>query len=217
MAGGRVDPDLVASRVAAVRARISGITDRAVSIVAVTKTFGIDAMEAAWRAGCDAVGENYAQELLAKAPGVPAGCPVHFIGRIQSNKVRQIAPIVALWESVDRDRVVDEIARRAPGARVLLQVDTTAEPGKGGCDPGALDGLLARAREAGLVVEGLMTVGPTGGSRDDCARAFSLLRRLADDRGLLECSMGMSEDWETAVAEGSTEVRLGSALFGART
>jgi uncharacterized pyridoxal phosphate-containing UPF0001 family protein len=101
-----------------------------VEILAVTKGFGRDALVAAAAAGLRAVGENYAQELLTKAPtATEHGLAVHFIGQLQSNKVRQLAPVVDVWETVDRPRLVDEIARRAPGARVLVQVDATGEPG----------------------------------------------------------------------------------------
>lgn len=212
-----IDPREVARRVTGVRERALVLGGVDVAIVAVTKSFGVDAVEAAHAAGCDGMGENYAQELLAKADSIPAGFPVHFIGRLQSNKVRALAPVVSVWASVDRPSLVDELVRRDPASRrVLLQVDTTGEASKGGCAPSALDALLERATGAGLVVEGLMTVGPTGGSRAECVSAFGLLRRLADERGLRECSMGMSDDWEVAVEQGSTILRLGSALFGAR-
>jgi len=212
-----IDPDAVASRMSLVRARAAVLGAPDVAVVAVTKSFGPEAIAAAHATGCDGMGENYAQELLAKVPSIPAELPVHFIGRLQSNKVKSLSGIVSVWESVDRPGLVDEIAKRAGrGARVLLQVDTTGEASKGGCAPDQLDGLLERAARAGLSVEGLMTVGPTGGTRSECAAAFGLLRRLADLRGLRECSMGMSDDWEIALAEGATIVRLGSALFGER-
>jgi len=212
-----IDPDAVASRMASVRARAAELGVPEVAVVAVTKSFGPEAIIAAHAAGCDGIGENYAQALLAKAPSIPEGLAVHFIGRLQSNKVKSLAGIVAVWESVDRPGVVDEIAKRAGrAARVLLQVDTTGEASKGGCTPDEIDGLLARAMQSGLSVEGLMTVGPTGGTRDECAAAFRHLRRLADERGLRECSMGMSDDWEIALSEGATILRLGSALFGER-
>ncbi len=214
----QVDPAAVARRLADVRRRLLEITDRSVSVVAVTKSFGVEAVDAAVAAGCDAIGENYAQELLAKAPSLPEGTPVHFIGRLQSNKVRSLVGVVDVWESVDRGSLADEIARRHAGrpARVLLQVNTTGEDSKGGCEPERLADLLARAKGAGLAVEGLMTIGPTGGDADACRSAFRRLRLLADEHGLEHCSMGMSDDWEVAAAEGATIVRLGSALFGSR-
>jgi uncharacterized pyridoxal phosphate-containing UPF0001 family protein len=163
------------------------------------------------------IGENYAQELLTKrAAALAAGVAVHFIGRLQSNKVRLLADTVAVWESVDRPSLVDQIARRAPGATVLLQVNATGEVDKGGCPPDDVPELLVRAREGGLVVDGLMTVGPTEGGTEAARPGFRLVRRLVDELGLRTCSMGMTDDLEVAVEEGSTRVRLGTALFGPR-
>jgi hypothetical protein len=130
--------------------------------------------------------------------------------------VRQLAGRVDVWETVDRMRLVAEIARRAPGATVLIQVDTAGEQGKGGCAPAAVADLVGAARATGLVVDGLMTVGPTAGGPEAARPGFRLVRRLADDLGLATCSMGMSGDLEVAVEEGATEVRVGTALFGTR-
>ena len=112
---------------------------------------------------------------------------------------------------------IDEIARRAPGASVLLQVNTTGEESKSGVPPRDLDALLLSARAAGLSVLGLMTLGPTDGSPSQMRNAFTTLRRLADERGLVECSMGMSGDYRLAVECGATMIRLGSVLFGQRS
>ncbi len=122
---------------------------------------------------------------------------------------------MSLWQSVDRPELMAEIAKRAPGAAVLIQVNTTDEPQKAGCRPAELDPLVDRARELGLDLRGLMTIGPTSGA--DPRPAFALLRSEADRLGLDTVSMGMSGDLEAAVAEGSTMVRIGTALFGART
>ena len=186
-----------------------------VAILPVTKAFGAEAIAAVRIAGCEAVGENYVQEVLAKADAL-AGIRLHFIGQLQTNKVRQLAGRVALYETVDRVRLVDEIARRDPGARVLLQVDTAGVPGKGGCAMGDIDALLESALNAGLSVPGLMTVGPTDGGPEAARKGFNMVRRAVDRLGLSVCSMGMSSDLEVAVAEGSTQVRIGTALFGAR-
>ncbi len=211
-----IDPVEVAERVHAVRQTIEKAGGTRVALIAVTKTFGVDAIVAAREAGCDGVGENYAQELLAKIDeGIPP-IDVHFIGALQSNKVRQLAGHVALWQSVDRESVIHELGKRASGARILLQVDTTGEPTKGGVDPSGLDALLQSAEIAGVHVDGLMTIGPTHGDRDACAKAFSLLRSLVDRYELRTCSMGMSDDYELAVSCGSTMVRVGSRLFGSR-
>ena len=200
---------------AAVRSRIAdaGGAGR-VRLVAVTKGFGPEAVSAAVAAGVDDVAESYAQELLAKAA---AAAPPrwHFVGRLQANKVRALAGTVALWQSVDRHRLVDELARRAPGARVLVQVDVTGEPSKGGCRPAEAPALVERAAAAGLQPTGLMAVGPLG--PPEAARpGFRALAALADRLGLAERSMGMSADLEVAVQEGATMVRVGTALFGPR-
>lgn len=182
-----------------------------------TKGFGSDAVAAAGAAGCTAVGENYAQELLTKLDAASAaGLAVHFIGRLQSNKIRSLASAVQVWESIDRPALVDELSKRAPGATILIQVATTGDVGKGGCRPEDVAPLMERATGAGLVVAGLMTVGPTEGGAEAARPGFRLVRRLVDDLGLETCSMGMTDDLEVAVEEGSTEVRLGTALFGPR-
>jgi pyridoxal phosphate enzyme (YggS family) len=211
-----IDAKEVADRVARVRSEISNAGGSEVSLIAVTKSFGIDALRAASAAGCEGVGENYAQELLEKVrDGLPP-IDVHFIGALQSNKVRSLAGHVALWQSVDRESVVDELGRRAPGASILIQVDTTHEPSKGGVAPELLDTLRTRAESVGLVVKGLMTIGPTDGTPQECEKSFELLRRLVNEQGLSVCSMGMSADYRTAVACGSSMVRVGSGLFGDR-
>ena len=133
-----------------------------VRVVGVTKGHGPWAIEAANDAGLDAIGENYAQEVVGKRSTIERLRPeVQFIGQLQSNKVRQLVDLVDLWASVDRPSIVDEVAKRAPGARVLLQVDTTGEPGKGGCRVEDLSALVDLARRRSLRVEGLLTVGPT--------------------------------------------------------
>jgi|688.fasta_scaffold710225_2 pyridoxal phosphate enzyme (YggS family) len=211
-----IDAKEVADRVALVRSEISNAGGSEVSLIAVTKSFGIDALRAASTAGCEGVGENYAQELLEKVTvGLPS-IDVHFIGALQSNKVRSLAGHVALWQSVDRESVVDELGRRAPGASILIQVDTTQEPSKGGVTPALLDTLRTRAESQGLTVKGLMTIGPTDGTQQECEKSFEMLRRLVNEQGLSVCSMGMSADYRIAVACGSTMVRVGSGLFGDR-
>lgn len=196
------------------RMRAAGDTDDTVRIVAVTKGLGEWAVRAAEEVGLDDVGENYADELLAKADVAPA-LRRHFIGRLQSNKVRRLVDHVACWQSVDRPKLVRELARRAPGATVLVQVDISGEETKGGCDPTEAAGLVESAVEAGLAVTGLMGVAAVA---DDVtvAAQFRSLRSLVDDLGLAECSMGMSGDLHLAVAEGATMVRVGTALFGPR-
>jgi hypothetical protein len=120
---------------------------------------------------------------------------------------------VGWWHSLDGARLAAALAARAPGARVLLEVNVAGEPQKGGCDPAAVPGLTEHCRELGLDVRGLMTVAPVTG---DPRRWFGRLRELAADEDLSELSMGMSGDFEAAVAEGATLIRLGTVLFGAR-
>jgi pyridoxal phosphate enzyme (YggS family) len=206
----------VAERLAKVRDRITRAGGVGVTVLPVTKTFGIDACWAAHRAGCSSVGENYAQEVAAKFAGERPPFDVHFIGQLQTNKVRLLAPIVSVYETVDRPSVVAELAKRVPNARVLLQVSTAGEAGKGGCPIAEIPALLDAALAAELVVEGLMTVGPTTGGPEDARAGFRAVRALLDRLALPVLSMGMTDDLEVAVQEGSTQVRVGSALFGAR-
>lgn len=211
-----IDPQEVALRVQQIRSEIARASSSPVAIIAVTKTFGHDAIRAAVIAQCDAVGENYAQEVLAKVAEAPIDLPVHFIGAIQSNKVRQLAPYISLWQGVDRLSVISEIGKRAPGAEILLQVNTTNEDTKSGVAPAEVESLLAAGQDAGLAVRGLMTIGPTSGDIAEAEKAFLSLRSLADSLHLAECSMGMSDDYLVAVACGSTMIRIGSRLFGPR-
>jgi pyridoxal phosphate enzyme (YggS family) len=208
----------VAPALARVRDRIAaaGGDPDAVTVVAVTKGFGAEAVRAAVAAGLVDVGENYAQELSAKASEVAdPGVRWHFIGRLQTNKVRALAGLVALWQTIDRVSLADELAKRAPGARVLIQVAVSGEPQKGGCAPADLGRLVRRLRDGGLEVGGLMAVGATG--PPEAARAgFRRLSAAADRLHLPVRSMGMSHDLEVAVQEGSTMVRIGEALFGPR-
>ncbi len=207
---------LVAERLATVRDRIGRAGGHRVTVLPVTKTFGVEACFAAFAAGCPDVGENYTQEIVSKLGSVDRPFGVHFIGQLQSNKIRQLAPIVSMYESVDRLSLVAELAKRVPGASVLIQAAALAEPGKGGCALDAVPALVAAAQDAGLSVRGLMTVGPTTGGPESARQGFRAVRQLMDRLGLSVCSMGMTNDLEVAVQEGSTQVRVGSALFGER-
>lgn len=205
---------------AALRDRIARIDRRwihPVRIVAVTKGFDRRAVDAAAAAHCDAIGENYAQEILAKRDALErSGTDVYFIGHLQSNKIRQLVGLISVWSTIDRGSLIDELTKRAPGAAIRLQVNTTGEAQKGGCTPGEVGELIARAGAGGLRVEGLMTVGPTGAPPEAARPGFRALRRLVDEFDLDECSMGMTADLEVAVEEGSTEIRVGTLLFGPR-
>ena len=176
-------------------------------------------MRAALGAGMRDIGENYAAELTAKAAAVGAesaavGAVWHFLGAVQRNKVADLAPHVGLWQSVAREAEGARIARFRPGAAVLVQVEATGLPGRNGCQPAEVGSLVVQLREHGLDVRGLMTVAAPG--RDAAADAFGVVGRLADDLGLEERSMGMTDDLEAAVAAGTTMIRVGRALFGDR-
>jgi pyridoxal phosphate enzyme (YggS family) len=214
-----LDQGGVSEAVASLRKRIANAGGVDVALVGVTKTFGSEAWRFAKVAGCDAIGENYAQEVITKAAEVALAdrLPLHFIGQLQSNKIKQLAGIVDVWQSVDRLSLLTEIAKRSPHtARVFLQVNMTGEEGKGGCLPAEVGELSRVAQDLGIDVLGLMTVGPTNEDPIVTRITFRTLRELANEHGLRQCSMGMTGDLEIAVEEGSTMVRVGSALFGNR-
>jgi hypothetical protein len=213
---------VIADALAAVRERIAaaatdaGRDPASVRLVGASKTVGSDRVAEALSAGLTEMGENRAQELLAKAPAL-AGAPTpptwHFVGALQRNKVAGLAPWVAWWHSVDRVALGTAIAGRAPGARILVEVNLGDEPTKAGCSPAEAPGLVAALRELDLDVVGLMTVAPRAGE----PRAwFAALRELATQLELRELSMGMSDDFPAAIAEGATMVRVGRAIFGDR-
>lgn len=215
----RLVAEAVAERLDLVRTRMARAGGEDVTVVAVTKGFGPEALRVAGQLGLRDVGENYVQEAMAKidALGPAAGdLRLHLIGQLQRNKVRAVAGRVALYQSVDRASLVDELASRDPGAAVLVQLNLSGEDQKGGCPPDTAPALVDRARAAGLEVRGLMGVGPAGAP--EAARpGFRLLVALADDLGLPVRSIGMTADLEVAVEEGSTMVRIGRALFGPRS
>jgi pyridoxal phosphate enzyme (YggS family) len=208
----------VVARYQQIQERIVALGGSKVLLVAVTKGFGVEAVRAAQRAGCSAIGENYAQELIAKLSSMPPNerPQVHFIGQLQSNKVASLAPYVNVWQSVDRVSIAQAIAKRAPGARIMIQVNATGEAGKGGCAPSDTVTLVSQAQSLGLDVIGLMTVGPTSGDPVHTETAFRAVAQLGHDLGLAELSMGMSDDLDIAVPLGATMVRVGRSLFGER-
>jgi pyridoxal phosphate enzyme (YggS family) len=214
------DAAAIAANVADVRRRIAAAGGTDVKLLAVTKGFGAPEVAAAMAAGVDGIGENYAQELLAKAatlretaPGEPV--PWHFIGHVQRNKVRALAPEVQVWQSVDRAELAAELAKRAPGATVLVQVNASGEAQKAGCAFDEAPALVARCRDLGLSVQGLMAIGPAG-PPEAAREPFERVVTLADELALPERSIGMTDDLEVAVEAGSTMVRVGRALFGPR-
>jgi len=219
-----VTADEIRQAAARVRDRIAaaGGDPEVIRLVAVTKGQPTQVVQAATEAGLVDLGESYAQELTTKADEMDevADQPEprlrwHFIGHLQKNKVKQLAPVVHLWQSVDRLSVASEVARRAPGAAVLVQVNVSDAPQQGGCQPSLTASVVEGCTDLGLEVRGLMAIGVQG--PPDAQRAgFRTLRTLADALGLPERSMGMSSDLEAAVAEGTTMVRVGTALFGER-
>ncbi len=210
--------DDVKQRLALVREKIARLRNpEDIVIVAVTKGFGAETCRAALAAGLRILGENRVHEAILKMDEVP-GAEWHLIGHLQTNKVRQVAGRFALIQSVDSVRLATELAKVDPEQAVLLEVNVAREPQKTGADPDrAQDVITEIARHVEL--RGLMAMGPSHG---DPAPAFRQLRQMRDDaqqrlgKSLPVLSMGMSGDFEVAVAEGSTMLRLGQALFGPR-
>lgn len=215
----------LAERLGAVHERLQSLGGGEVELLPVSKAHPVEAVVAGLQVGLRTFGENYAQELAAKAAilssptfgeGADAGPTWHFVGQLQRNKVRLIADAVSVWQSVDRLRVGTEIAKRAPGATVFAQVNLSEDPNKGGCSFDELPELVQGLDAAGLRVTGLMGVG-TAADDGATAAGFRRLRSMVDELGLEHCSMGMTDDLELAIDAGSTMVRLGTAVFGPRT
>lgn len=206
----------IAARLAALTARLpAGVT-----LIAVSKTQPPEAIREAYAAGQRHFGENYAQEWRDKAAAL-ADLPDltwHFIGGLQSNKVKYLVGKVGWIHTLDRPELARELSRRCAAAgvtvKVLLEVNLGGEAQKGGCAPADAPALAALARSLpGLDLQGLTCIPPPG---DPPRPHFRALRALAGDLGLKELSMGMSADWPEAVEEGATFVRVGTAIFGER-
>jgi len=203
-------------RLGEVRTRIHELGGDRVRLVAVTKGWGAEVALAAADAGCVRLGESYVQELTAKWDAAElSDTRWHFIGQLQTNKVKFLAGRVELYESIDRPKLARTIARLDPGAQVLIQINLTDDPARGGVGWSEVDDLVETSRELGLDVRGLMTVGVADDPKATQA-GFERLVRTADAQGLAVRSFGMSGDWEAAIEAGSTEVRLGTVLFGER-
>ena len=217
----------IAANLAEVKARIARRAkdwQRApddVQLVAVGKTHPAEAIEAALRAGHRLFGENRVQEAAAKFPALRARYPdlrLHLIGPLQTNKIKQAIEVCDAIETVDRDKLAQglatELAKSGKRIDLFIQVNTGEEPQKAGIAPKDADGLIAEARERwALPVVGLMCIPPMD---EEPALHFALLAKIARRNGLNRLSMGMSADFEIAIAEGSTLVRVGTAIFGAR-
>jgi pyridoxal phosphate enzyme (YggS family) len=211
-----VSEDTLASRLARVRL---GIPD-GVTLVAVSKSQPAEAVREAFAAGQRHFGENYVQEWRDKAEALSdlPGIAWHFIGSLQTNKVKYLAGKVALVHTVDREELGREIAKRwekaFARARVLVEVNLGGEASKGGCAAGDVPGLVERLRALpALDVAGLTCIPPP---EEDPRPHFVALRALRDRLGLAELSMGMSGDYPVAIEEGATLVRVGTAIFGER-
>lgn len=223
-----LDPDTAASRLAEVRERIAaaavaaGRDPREVTLIAVGKTFGAEAIEPVIAAGQRCFGENRVQESQGKWPALKARHPdvrLHLIGPLQSNKVKDAVALFDVIETVDRPKIAraiaDEMARTGRRPRLLVQVNTGEEAQKAGVLPTEADAFVRHCREElGLAIEGLMCIPPFD---EEPSLHFALLAKIADRLGLAKLSMGMTADFETAIAFGATSVRVGTALFGPRT
>lgn len=198
------------------RIAASGRDVTSVRIVAVTKTFGPDAVRAAHEVGLRYVGENYVEEMREKKEATAdVSMTWHYLGALQSNKIGQVVQCADLVCGVSREKEIERIRRLRPAMPIYVQVDYTGAQGRNGVDARHAAELVEKARALNVDVRGLMTVPEPG--LENSRRAFRALVALADDLGVAERSMGMSEDLEVACELGSSEIRIGRALFGPRT
>jgi len=211
---------------AAIRSRIAAAETAAgrpagsVALIAVSKLQALDRVEAALEAGQRRYGENYVQEAAARWPGLKArydGVALHLVGPLQTNKAKQAVELFDAIHTLDRPGLAEKLARlaQARGASppLFVQVNTGAEPQKAGVLPDTADAFIAAVRAMGLPLAGLMCIPPEA---QDPAPHFEQLAAIAARNGLAGLSMGMSGDFEAAIAAGATHVRIGSAIFGAR-
>lgn len=215
----------IAARLAAVRGAIERACERAgrspedVTLIAVSKTWPAEAVREALAAGLTDFGENRVQEGAAKAAEVASpGVRWHLIGHLQTNKVRAALGPFAILHSVDSERLLRAISAAATTpVAIMIEVNVAAEPSKDGIAPAEVAGMLSCAANLpNLDVRGLMTVAPHVGSAELVRPVFRELRELAAANGLRELSMGMTNDYEVAIEEGATFVRVGRAIFGER-
>ena len=222
----------IADNLRSVRERVAAACERAgrspdeITVVGVSKGFPAALVVEACRAGLTDVGENRVQEAAAKIPAVEALGPRprwHLVGHLQTNKVKTALGLFAIIHSVDSERLAEFISRQAASvpvagpAPILLEVNVAGEAGKFGFRPEDAGRALERiAGLPGLTVQGLMTVAPVVDDPEEARPVFRELRRLRDALGLRDLSMGMTDDFEVAVEEGATMVRIGRGIFGPR-
>ncbi|MEI9408449.1 YggS family pyridoxal phosphate-dependent enzyme [Mesorhizobium salmacidum] len=211
----------------AVKARIAAAEQEAgreagaVTLVAVSKTFDAVDIQPVIEAGQRVFGENRVQEALGKWPALKKAFPdieLHLIGPLQSNKAKEAVALFDVIETIDRDKIAaelaKEIARQGRAPKLYVQVNTGSEPQKAGIEPREAVTFVKRCREVhGLAIEGLMCIPPAD---ENPGPHFALLEKMAREAGVAKLSMGMSGDYETAIAFGATSVRVGSAIFGNR-
>jgi pyridoxal phosphate enzyme (YggS family) len=216
----------LAERLAAVRARMVAAAERArrdpadITLLAVTKMFPAAVIRRAYELGLREFGENYVQEFSGKAPEVRAlaGARFHFIGHLQSNKSGVAAELFDCIQTVDSAKLARRLESAGRDIEVMLEINVSGEAAKSGAEPAAVPELIAAVGEcAHLTLTGLMTMPPWSDDPEAARPHFRRLRELAERHGLRGLSMGMSHDLETAIEEGATCVRVGTALFGART
>ena len=200
-------------------AQARGRAPEAVTLVAVSKQQPWEAIAPVLAAGQRVFGENRVQEAMARWDGQAAGLTLLLIGPLQSNKAREAVAFFDVIETLDRDKLAralaDEVQRQGRRPRLYVQVNTGEEPQKAGVIPAAADAFIAACRkDYGLEPEGLMCIPPAD---EPAGPHFALLAKIAARNGLARLSMGMSGDFETAIAFGATSVRIGSAVFGDRT
>jgi hypothetical protein len=210
--------DDVVARIARA-AQAAGRDPTEVTLVAVSKTQPWEAVEPVLVAGHRVFGENRVQEAMARWADHRAAIELRLIGPLQSNKAREAVAFFDVIETVDREKLARVLAEEMDGQgrtpRLYVQVNTGEEPQKAGVVPAAADAFIAACRETyGLIIEGLMCIPP---AEEPPGPHFALLAKIAERNGLSKLSMGMSGDFETAIRFGATSVRVGSAVFGART
>jgi pyridoxal phosphate enzyme (YggS family) len=219
---------MVTDGLAAVRRRIAQAAERAdrdpasVTLVAVSKGHSIEAIAEAYAAGQRDFGENRAQELADKVPLLPSDIRWHFIGTLQSRKVRLVRPHTSLLHSLDRVKLARAWAAGGPPPPALIQVNLADEPQKHGASAADVPALITTAAELGITCAGLMLMPPAPVHPEDSRRWFVELAQLAaslraDFGSLDHLSMGMTDDFEVAVEEGATVIRVGRAIFGPRS